>query len=551
MRRVTWSEFCGVATRCCLIISGALWLAAFGQSPDPVGASDLWGHVLRRGSGEGIRRATVILVRSDVKGEFLSTTTDNDGGFRFNQLPPGAYRLTVSHPSYLAQEYAAPGSGKSGSLIRIPADPPNAPLTIALMPQATLAGRVTDEDGEPAAGAEATALRIGYRRGQRELVDSGRATTGSNGEFRIGALAPGRYLVKAGLHRHFRHQSADKSNAPPELGYAATFYPNSVDTIGAVPIRLSAGADVTGIEIRLQVAPVVHVKGRVVTTDGVPVASAVVVVGDENGTSVTMTADNVTRSRADGSFDMATTSGSYYVMVMPSGQPDNMSANVPVTVGDRDVEVTVRMGGTATITGSITLENGEKKSTFAGITVQLRPVDGFLSGYPTVPVTPEGEFRIPQIAPGRFQVAVYGLPETTYVRSARLDGDDVSSTPINLQAGFANRRLEIAISDAGATVQGRVTDLDSHPVPDALVALIPDSGRSDHYKTAKANSDGSFAIRGICPGAYTALALPATDDEFPYSPEIVKRLSSSVNSIKLVANELRILDLTALPRDQE
>src|SRR5947209_18808943 len=72
-------------------------------------------------------------------------------------------------------------------------------LDFARPRMSTIAGRIANDLGEPAAGVMVHALRSMYVGGRRRLVPSGETLvrTDESGDYRIMGLAPGTYLVVA------------------------------------------------------------------------------------------------------------------------------------------------------------------------------------------------------------------------------------------------------------------------------------------------------------------------------------------------------------------
>ena len=60
---------------------------------------------------------------------------------------------------------------------------------------AAIAGTLTDEHNEPLVGAPVRVLRRDYVSGRRRLTDSGSDSTDDRGQFRVGSLEPGEYIV--------------------------------------------------------------------------------------------------------------------------------------------------------------------------------------------------------------------------------------------------------------------------------------------------------------------------------------------------------------------
>jgi RNA polymerase sigma factor (sigma-70 family) len=188
-------------------------------------------------------------------------------GARVETDDTGAYELCVTSrwPGWVGVEVAAAGYGTiwfHGLVLgRVPVD-------FALVPEATIVGRVIrDDTGEPVPGA---LVFLPPGPPGRETTAGRGAFTDAQGRFRIDRVAPGRHLVVA---------RAEHVAAPAR----------------ATPVVIDAGQTSAEIEIRLE--PGATVRG-VVREAGKPVAGAHVVATTTDGS--TRTHDVV--SQTDGSF---------------------------------------------------------------------------------------------------------------------------------------------------------------------------------------------------------------------------------------------------------
>jgi hypothetical protein len=131
-------------------------------------------------------------------------------------------------------------------------------IVLKLVPQATIAGRVLDTEGEPVEGVRVTVLKAGYANGVPRWSEVGSATTLDNGEYRIPRIAAGRYLMKCTIARIARAPSSSGI----ETAYTATYHPNATEPSLAAAIDVQDGSEVGGIDIRLAPTRVFHVRGR-------------------------------------------------------------------------------------------------------------------------------------------------------------------------------------------------------------------------------------------------------------------------------------------------
>ena len=103
-------------------------------------------------------------------------------------------------------------------------------VNFALPRGAVIAGRVTDEFGEPIASAQVQVQRHQYGPdGQRRAFMTGMATSDDRGEFRVFGLMPGEYVVNAGVRTvNMMPAGAPNPNDVNE-GYPPTYYPGTIN----------------------------------------------------------------------------------------------------------------------------------------------------------------------------------------------------------------------------------------------------------------------------------------------------------------------------------
>jgi hypothetical protein len=223
-------------------------------------------------------------------GQPRSVTTGDDGVFTFADITPGSYRVRVDRDGFLSQEYGQKSWTGSGVPITLQANQTLSGVNFQLIQGGTIVGRILDENLEPVTGIRVEALTYTYQQGNRTLVPERQVETNDLGEYRLYWLTPGDHFVSAlpnsrrgglvqgnnggGFQRggrggNFGNQEQDNQ---PDVTYAATFYPGSIDPETAAPVRTGAASEVRGIDFVLRPTPTVRVSGRVIGRDIAPTA---------------------------------------------------------------------------------------------------------------------------------------------------------------------------------------------------------------------------------------------------------------------------------------
>lgn len=121
--------------------------------------------------------------------------TDGDGRFVFRDLAEGRFTVMVQAPGYLPgaagsrRPQGAPGTitlgrGESRTDVEVP-----------VWKAGSISGIVLDELGEPVVEVPLRLLRRSMVRGRPGFTVMGTATTDDRGQYRVGSLAPGDYVV--------------------------------------------------------------------------------------------------------------------------------------------------------------------------------------------------------------------------------------------------------------------------------------------------------------------------------------------------------------------
>ena len=331
-----------------LLTLSALFAACSAAQPPSANPSDqkpirVEGRVLDLG-GAPVRKANVHLqgvAPQPATGQpqsGYSQTSDDAGGFAFENVTPGRYTLTADKAGFLAARYGARSVDSPGVQLTFAPGDKKPGLDLKLIPQGVIVGRVLDQDGDPIANAQVTVARYGYSNGHRTLMPVSAITAGAGaptpaqtaaavqaifggggqatddqGVFRISNLPPGRYYVSAdargnrgimGIIATAQGAAVEATSEPVSI---VTWYPNTADASGAAPVIVAAGSEVRGIDIRVRKARVYSIRGKVVdTATGGPVSGAMVLVLPPNASEVNAASllSNMTQSAADGGFEI-------------------------------------------------------------------------------------------------------------------------------------------------------------------------------------------------------------------------------------------------------
>jgi len=179
-----------------------------GQTSDrivlqPEALCEVAGRVVTAAEGSPLKAARVALIpeQSRTDTEIYATNSDSDGNVKFKGIPAGRYRFFAVRSGFVEEMYPSNGA-EEGAVLSLKTGQKIKDVLFRMTRAAVIAGRVTNEDGEPLVGVQITALqrptddeiedepRPSHKRDLRSVAGS---KTDDLGEYRIFGLKPGEY----------------------------------------------------------------------------------------------------------------------------------------------------------------------------------------------------------------------------------------------------------------------------------------------------------------------------------------------------------------------
>jgi hypothetical protein len=478
--------------------------------------------------GAGMAGVTVMLSTAVAiqGGQRRSTTTDEEGNFRFTDLSPRPYSISVFGSREYVQPPAITGSGERRYYR------PGENVQIALIRGGVITGRVTNAAGEPVIGIQALAIRVRDADGRptRMVGGSLQRLTDDRGVYRIYGLQPGGYIVVANSNSNY-------SGGAAYYGETPTYHPSSTRD-AAAEVTVASGTEASGIDIRYRGEPGHAVSGKMT---GVDLAE-----------SVAPSTVYLTQAATGAGFDLMyanpSQGGAFAFYGVPDGEYDLTAERLEgdrsdrlgseprrVTVRGADVTgVELRLSPRAAIEGKVVLDplpqrcDEKRQPAPEEVILQARrdeavktPLPAHLSFPRDTTANEKGEFLLKSLDPARYRLLV-GLPgESWYLKSitASASSADIARSGIPLKAGERLSGVTVTIAEGAASLRGRVTPKkEGAQLPAKLaVHLVPAETASTNdvlrYAETVAERDGAFEFKNMAPGKYRLLARAAPDDE--------------------------------------
>jgi hypothetical protein len=424
--------------------------------PQPIGTARVKGRVVDAQSGTALPRARVRIMGPG--GNRPLALTDETGAFEFAELPAGNFSLSVDRAGYLTSRHPEQAQTLRGNRPLTVAD--GQTLTGVVVPMyrgGAITGRVLDAHGDPVDSSQIQVLRLPAG-GSGMPQQRGNASTNDLGEFRAARLDPGTYLVVAIQ----RNQQPDD---PSDAGSVATFYPGVASLDQAQPLKIERGQTVNGIDFMLVDASLSAVSGTVVDATGKPASAGSVQVrrvtaefrdfGSFGGPI-----------RPDGTFKLKLAPGDYEIEAhaMPPGSIgggpmlDQLMGVADVSVSSAPVsDITIRLGGGASISGRIVFEGNSAPPTDVGdLRLYLGSTRDFMCRPGRSEIAADWTFHIDG-ASGTCTWPQMGVGRWTIRRVAYNDAD-LLEQPFTLRPGSRMRDVKIVFSDRRNELTLQVAD---------------------------------------------------------------------------------------------
>jgi protocatechuate 3,4-dioxygenase beta subunit len=488
----------------------------------------------------------------------VTTQTDEQGHFVFHDVEPGMYQLGAERQGFITGRYGQRRDTSIDPLIvgegQLPSN-----VVMKLAPQAVVAGKVTDEYGDPVINAPVSLSRRETRLRTTGLVIAGRGTTNSLGEFRIASLAAGTYTLSV---RPVTPMPLPDTNQPvpdqPEMRYPVTYYPASLDADAAKPIVVESGAEITGLDMTLHKTATFEIRG---TLDGVPARATASTAPQQppartptvqlypDTTQHTQMSPVGLSSLRDGAFAIADVRPGNYILVAraPAENPAQFLAAVqPIEVKDKNVDgvkLTLKPG--REVKASVSIED-KTSLRLNGLFVNLVSVYPLGTGASAQVMNDETSMTFHAVLPLPYRVDVTNLPYNChcFVKSIRYGGREIPDSGVDLTTGGP---IEMVVGTNAALVEGTIVDGQGKPVGGAAVALVPKDGSLTKLRTGTADDNGKYFFDNNPPGDYKLLAWEDIDPAALNEPGFAQRFDASAKLVTLEPSGRQTVRLMAIP----
>lgn len=280
------------------------------------------GHVYCADTQKPARFAGVRLTPTTSGSGFMGSfagaaSTSADGSFFINNVRPGEYYVSAQMPGYIdpLRSLSPRGSMRPSGDVPDALKPMLTRVTVSANQTATvqvtafrgavLSGAILYDDGTPAAGIPVSAERVdnsaqndGGAPAPVSMRDLAFATTSDRGEFRLGGLPDGVYVIMA----------RPRGWGPNGPGTLPMYYGNTLRKSEARRLELRAGEERGGLELQIPVTSLKQVSGVVQSSK------------DGHGIGRVMVSLTLTGEPGDAITSITNGDGSFRFLSVPSGK---------------------------------------------------------------------------------------------------------------------------------------------------------------------------------------------------------------------------------------
>jgi 5-hydroxyisourate hydrolase-like protein (transthyretin family) len=506
------------------LLLGLLSLAVASSGSQPP-ATALTGRVITGTGAEArpVRRAKVTLSGAGLPDSRIADT-DTTGAYRFDRVPAGDFKVRVEKPGFVTLEADAQASA-----------------TLTMIRGGAIEGVIADSAGDPTWNVVVTALQP-QADGKPKAI--ARTRTDDLGRYRLHSLAAGDYVVSADTDGYFLERMF-LMPGEKRPGVTTAYYPAAGGVENARSVRVSAGRDVSAIDVTLTPArPFVDPSapppaprsdrngtGRIAgvvsdATTGRPIRTAELLLLPAPGQGPRIT--HWIRTDAQGRFEYTSLPAQRYTLQVQAqryvtleyGQkrPGETGTQIDLRDGE-DFRADVKLPRASAIEGTLLDEFGDPAP---GVLVQIarRTLVGgryrIVPGGGPVPVPPSddrGRYRVAAVPPGDYYVAalsgvytesndVGGFAPTYYPGTADAGG----ATPMSIALGGDAAATFALVPAKTVSIAGRIVDEAGQPMGRGTLWLAtPDRLRRMDFNLARGRAapDGTFLLRNVPSGSYT------------------------------------------------
>jgi hypothetical protein len=529
----------------------------FELPPRSNGPYEIRGVVVDANTGEPLLEVELSIQESaqPTSPTFEVIQSDANGNFRFANLAEGKYSVHASRQGYAEQEFLqhenfwtgiAVGPGKDAIHVRFP-----------LRPSATIAGQVTDGNGDTVRRANLTLWTAHMENGVRSITRVQDAQTDDQGRYRFGHLLAGKYSVSIQATPWYSRYTLtgglpaisgdaastgkDAQIALPDVVYPVLYYPSVRDWHAMEWINLQAGQGETA-DFHLVPESSVHLQIYVGAGGSGQRPNAALSMEFPGGGDGSV-AGNTAVSDSGELEISGIAAGSY--RLQRAGGPAGLSGEgqrIDLS-GSSELRLDEAPASGSAIRGVLRMEEGEL--TVDQAILQLKDAQGhafnglyFSAG--GAEANPAGSFAIENVPAGP-QVLELSIvqPQDFMVKKIDAKGAKVSGTTIETD-GTQEVSLIVTVAQSSSRIEGTAMK-NGKPFAGAMILLVPEDGKEMERRVRRdqSDSDGTFRLPVVLPGKYLLMALENGWEMEWSKPEVLRPFMGKAMKMEVAEGQVQ------------
>ena len=481
-------------------------------------------------SGEPVPNA-LVHVRTFNAPNAHTTRTDRDGSFQVNNLDPAAYFVSAMAPAYITPPRES--STNPPQTYR-----PGETVTLTLIKGGVITGTVSNATGEPVVWIGVRVQMV--RDADGRVLPRGvmrESPTDDRGIYRVYGLMPGTYVVSAGGPSELTRSSLFMNAFGTD---AATYAPSSWRD-EAAEIKVRAGEEVAGVDIRYRAEPGRTISGEVRLPPNTDTRFSVVLTAAGEGGGRWQS--EAVQSPGSQSFSFSgIRDGDYDVIAQTYTQSGGRGVSEQKRISVRGADVTgivLTAKPFGSVAGRLVIEEttlaecpGKERPAFSQTAIlawhndnaaaKQTPQSVWSQRRPATP-GPDGSFLLENLAAGEYMFSTRMQARYWYLRSvslmpfvaegAKAPGRPVDATRVwsRVKPGEKVSGLTVTLAHGAALLRGQLVVGEGEAFPRRMVVyLVPaERERADdvlRYFASPVYEEKNFGFDYVPPGRYWIIA---------------------------------------------
>ncbi len=409
-------------------------------------------------------------------------------------------------------------------------------VTVGLVPQSVITGRVVNGDGEALDGITVEAVRIDIVNGRQQLRESYAAkATDDRGEFRFWNILPGSYYLRvAGREATFLNDTTNLES------YGPIYFPSSPRQETAQVLRVEPGKTINA-SFRLEPHKAYQIRGKILSGPPTGPLRTRLIRGEDSSANRTLI-DLFSRT-----FQVLdVTPGVYTLQVYTSDDSPIWFGETTLDVGDRDLTgATLVMNRGVDVHGAI-----ESAGDPEGFPVIIARRLGLAAPPAALEVVSsreqDGSISLKGLIPGKYSISVSGYLGRQYVSSVVAGSTDVLADGLTVLPS-GTPELKITLMPGAGTIAGKIDGASLQDETWTLL-LVGRNGDGRTYRTEQVYGN-MFNIAAFAPGEYAVYVWPTARPLEFRNPSVLSTFSQYAAPVKVASGENEAVILKPIPKE--